>query len=472
MEKKLQELARESLTPPVVTFKIEQPTPLKRYALQFLVHTLGYPAVECDDGDCDLYYGNRLDSCRNALSIRQDSSHVIPADVTQLGANENPRIAFDIVGATTQLLTDSVNAARTYDSFDRLTYPSSFQSRKQCGRIPLINAYAECLRRPLERHCGSSGMPLLPQGKRAAIGLSHDVDRLERWADVRGFLHTGKHALYAGRSIWLNVIHRHDRFQLLRQLIDREKRLGFTSTFLFATESRYSAYGARHDVAYDIRQPAVRGLLDYLQNKGFEIGLHASFNALENEDRFVAEREQLQSLTGAEISGVRHHCWHLGRDVDTTLAMHEKAGFSYDSSLAFNYDLAFRRSVALPYYPWFAKEQRPLRVLQLPVFCMDGNLFYRDVSVESALEEIMGMIANLKEWGGVGVIDWHSDTAHPGTRGYERWGEAYCQLLEALAEDSSLWVANLSELDSWFTGRNRQLESQRPLMQAANAATA
>lgn len=471
MERKLQGFARESLTSPVVTLKIEQPTPLKRYALQFLIHALGYSAVECDNGDCDLYYGNRIDPCKNAISIQEDPSHVIPEDVTQLGANENPRIAFDIVGATAQLLTDSVNSAGTYDSFDRLTYPSSFQSRKRCGRIPLINIYAECLRRPLERRCGTAGVPLLPPGKKAAIGLSHDVDRLERWADVRGFLHTGKRGLYAARSVWLNAIHRHDRFQLLREMIEHEERLGFTSTFLFATESRYSAYGARHDVAYDIEQSSVRGALDFIQNKGFEIGLHASYNALENEDRFAAERERLRSLTGAEISAVRHHCWHLGREVETTLAMQEKAGFSYDSSIAFNYDLAFRRNAALPYYPWFSKEQRPLKVLQLPVFCMDGNLFYRDVSAARALEEITGMIATLKEWGGVGVIDWHSDTSHPQARGFERWGEAYYQLLDTLAEDSSLWIANLGELESWFTKRNRQLESQRPLLRAANAAT-
>jgi hypothetical protein len=470
MIREIPQSAGKSAKPPVLLFKIEQPTPLKRYALRFLLQSLGYPAVESTTDECDLYYGNRFASRVSAVTIREDSSHVLPDDLTRLGANEKANIAFDVVGATARLLTDSVNSSGEWDSFDRLTFRSSFQSQRQCSRTPVVNIFVECLRRPLEHHCGAPGAPLLPPGKKAAIGLSHDVDRLERWADVRGFLRTGKRGLYAARSILLNAIHRHDSFHLIRDLIAFEERLGFTSTFLFATESRYSPYSARHDVAYDIEQPAMRALFGHIQSQGFEIGLHASYNAYRRPERFRTERKRLQSLSGAEIAGVRHHCWHLGREVDETLAMHGQAGFSYDSSIAFNYDLGFRRSVALPYYPWWSREQRPIHVLQLPVFCMDGNLFYRDSSVKEALEQIGGMVATIKQWGGIGVIDWHSDTSHPKTRGFERWGQAYFRLLKRLADESTLWVTNLGELASWFARRNRSLESESALTSNARAA--
>jgi hypothetical protein len=472
MDKATYAYSFQSGVPPVLTFKIEQPTALKRYALGFLLQTLGYPAVESESEDCDLYYGNRSAFCTPRVTICENPSHVLPKDLEELGANDDSRITFDIVGATTRLLTDSVNSSGQWDSFDRLTFDSSFQGRNQCSRVPLVNIFVERLRRPLTRFSGNEGASLLPRGKKAAIGLSHDVDRLERWADVRGLLHTGKHVLYAARSVLLNAIRRHDNFQLIRELIKFEERLGFTSTFLFATENRYSAYGVRHDVAYDVEQPAVRALFEHIQSQGFEIGLHASYNAYRGPDRFRTERKCLQSLSRAEVAGVRHHCWHLGHEVDETLAMHEQAGFSYDSSIAFNYDLGFRRSVALPYFPWWSKEDRPIQVLQLPVFCMDGNLFYRHSSIDGALEQIMSVVATLKQLGGTGVIDWHSDTSHPKTRGFERWGQAYSRLLEMLAEDSTLWVTNLGELASWTTSRNRFLNSKSVLPRGARAMTA
>ena len=103
---------------------------------------------------------------------------------------------------------------------------------------------------------------------------------------------------------------------------------------------------------------------------------------------------------------------------------------------------------------------------------MDGNLFYRHSSIDDALEQIMSVIATLKQLGGTGVIDWHSDTSHPKTRGFERWGQAYSRLLEMLAEDSTLWVTNLGELASWTTSRNRFLNSKSVLPRGARAMTA
>ena len=66
-----------------------------------------------------------------------------------------------------------------------------------------------------------------------------------------------------------------------------------------------------------------------------------------------------------------HHYWHMGKNIDKTLEMHEYADFEYDSSIAYNEEIGFRRNVAYPYYPWIESMNRSLNILQLPVFCMD-----------------------------------------------------------------------------------------------------
>src|SRR5207248_1962371 len=112
------------------------------------------------------------------------------------------------------------------------------------------------------------------------------------------------------------------------------------------------------------------------------------------------------------------------------------AGFKYDSSIAFNDHIGFRRNVALPYYPIFSEKNEVINCLQIPVFCMDGNFFYRDTTVKEAVGIVIKFIEEIKKNDGVGVLDWHSETCFPQKGKYENWAEAYCKILEYLATDN------------------------------------
>jgi hypothetical protein len=93
---------------------------------------------------------------------------------------------------------------------------------------------------------------------------------------------------------------------------------------------------------------------------------------------------------------------------------------------------------------------------------MDGNVFYSSSSVDEGVEKIWAIITRIKEVGGVGVIDWHSDTASPHTPGYREWGEAYERLVHMLANDSEVWVTNLEAILDWFTSRRNRLARAIP----------
>ena len=96
--------------------------------------------------------------------------------------------------------------------------------------------------------------------------------------------------------------------------------------------------------------------------------------------------------------------------------------------------------------------------MQLPVCCMDGHLFYRPgTSAEIAVERVTAVVRELKAVGGIGVINWHSDTAHDQTPLFEEWGAAYMRLLHLLAADSSAWVTSLDRLRDWFWTREQRL---------------
>jgi len=231
-----------------------------------------------------------------------------------------------------------------------------------------------------------------------------------------------------------------------------ETRRGFRSTFFFAATSRFARNASLLDVPYDIREPRFETLLRALRDDGVELGLHASYRAHEVPGRLAAEKARLERVAGTQVHGVRHHYWQLGPDPATTLRAHAKAGFRYDSSLAFNDHPGFRRSVARGFNPFDPVHGRALRTRQLPVFCMDGSVLYGSDDVDAAVGSVAGFVAEIRGVGGLGVIDWHAETSIPdGLR--PAWGVAYEEILDLVAADPGLWVTDLGSIDRWLSER-------------------
>jgi len=199
-----------------------------------------------------------------------------------------------------------------------------------------------------------------------------------------------------------------------------------------------------------------------LLDDGFEIGLHASYRAHEDPARVVAEGARLADVAGRAVPGLRHHYWQLGPDESATLRAHEAAGFTYDSSLAFNDHVGFRRGVALPFRPFDAVLGRPLRTIQIPTFCMDGNLFPAPGDIDEAVATVDRLIDGIVATGGLGAIDWHIQTSYPRNPTFAAWGTAYQEILKRLAARPDVWVTGLEAIASWVARRSAGLAVQQP----------
>jgi hypothetical protein len=458
----------------LVTYRAEKPSALTSYVFDFIFDLLGLPSRETTEPQCAIYYGEPNRAPENALVIPQRSSDLIwegsPEPSRQPGTLSSPVFPFDVVNSIRRFLTDDVNrdaGQADCDEHGRLLFDGSFQGRSGIGESPTVNEYARVLGCWLTEHLGITAVPAWPNGRRCAIGLSHDVDRVARrsktlfWPPYAFNLSKYANLMVARQRLWhVRQLFRFpllDDIALFKQVIRLETDHGCSSTFFFASRNRFGRHASLLDVQYDIRNRRLRGLLADLRKRGFGIGLHSSYRAFEAPGRFAEERRVLQEISGADVIGLRHHFWHLGADISATLAAHEAAGFEYDSSIAFNEHLGFRRSVAWPYYPWNEGLDRPLATMQIPVFCMDGNLFYTSSSVDDAVEKIATIIGRIKAVGGVGAIDWHSDTANAATPGYREWGEAYERLVRMLANDSEVWTTSLETILDWVKARRLRL---------------
>jgi hypothetical protein len=456
---------------------LERWSPLARYVIDFVCSVLGlHPQCltrEEAGQTPHLYYGNNpLATSRIAIpACNADPvwSHVV--DVEKCQPDGASRVSFDVIHAIGMLLTDEVNErlpTTAWGPADRLLFDRSFQARHGIAHLPIVNHFVQLVAALIQRQLGARAVSLWPEGKRAAIGISHDVDRPEKYAMLRAVRDLRYPALRIWPRFYAKALYQAlqrlrdpcpDDFWLFEQIMDAESKLGLKSTFFFASMPSYGRWGAFEDVTYDIGWPRFGPLFQSIAERGFEIGLHASYNAHRASSRLAWERWRLEQVAGVPIKGLRHHYWHLGRNPNRTLRFHEECGFEYDSSLAFNEHMGFRRNVALPFYPWDAERSRPLRTLQLPTFCMDGNLFYRRTDVESAAHQVQQYVEAIKRLGGVGVIDWHVRTSYPGNVAFRDWSLAYLEIIRSLAADHELWVTNLGEIADWVSLRERSIKA-------------
>jgi hypothetical protein len=373
-------------------------------------------------------------------------------------------LPFDVVSAVGAFLDDTVSAGAPPSALDRhgrLTYAASFAARAGYGGVPIVNRYVDALASVLRARHGLAGEPRWPDGRRAAIALSHDVDQPERyallqsaWRPWRFRRHPRSYARATVRQVRARIRDAHPGDSWAwRQVADAEARHGFRSTFFVASTPFHSPHGGDVDVRYDVRRSPYRAVMRELDAGGFDMGLHTGYRAWERPAWMAEERQRLQDATGLSIDGNRHHFWNLGPDIAATLRSHEAAGFSHDSSLAFNEHIGFRRSVAIPFWPWDATLGRPLRTLQIPTAIMDGNLFYGSSDVEAGVAAVRETVDEITASGGVGSIDWHIQASVPCTPEYWHWGEAYLAVLEDLAARQDVWVTSHAEIERWWTER-------------------
>ena len=462
-----------------LTWYLEEPTPVRRYAAALLTESTGLRPRFADhppaDGMPYVHHGSIETRGARSLVIPRDpdAGSQPPTTVGRVAGGPPWRLDADIVDGTVAHVTDAVHAEVTPGGLDRhgrLRSEAAFMATRGGVTDPVVNRYATVLADALPLLGAFTLEPRWPNAARAAIGLSHDVDRPDKYAVLRA-IRSGRVApprrlpWYVARGV-RDMAHRlrdrhPDDFWLFDEVVEVEAALGFRSTFLFSVVPAYASYGSTNDVLYDAAWPHLRRAMRRLREAGIELGLHASYNAHRDPGRFVSEKARLEELSEGPIRGLRHHFWQVGRDLPRTLRAHEAAGFVYDSSIAFNDAVGLRRGIALPYRPWDAAEGRPLVTWQLPVIALDSAASSGVRDAGEGIDRVWAGIERVVETGGVATLDWHVRCSVPANDRYRTWGQIYVGLLERLARRKDIWVTGLGEIADWATAREARIAARR-----------
>jgi hypothetical protein len=289
--------------------------------------------------------------------------------------------------------------------------------------------------------------PGYPNGHSFCLCLSHDVDRPRKFPPdglikVPAKVLLRRESPLALRQMWTYLRTGKDPHWNLAQIIDLEQEYGCRSTF-FLLAGRGNK---RCDPPYSADPGTRARLCETILGSGGEVGLHGSYESYLSAG--ILRQELLALQEHAEIRGCRQHFLRL--DVQYTLAALEQAGLLYDSSLGFAGAIGFRSGFAAPYHPFNLAQNRPLRLLEIPLLIMDRSLFsycYPGLPAEAVWAEMLSVLEPVRDYSGCVSILWHNtffdEAAFPG------YGGLYRRLLNWLQENNG-WGASGGQVYDWF----------------------
>ncbi len=317
--------------------------------------------------------------------------------------------------------------------------------RDERGRFPARAALADperpavdALLHGFREHVGDRGTTPF------TIALTHDVDIPWRWSRPRALIGAAARARAAARerrprdaaaeaaglaAAPFRRLAGTDPNWSYERIAAIERAHGGRSTYFVMAGHGHPADGP-DPAAYDRLRPAI---VAQVAAQGDEVGLHPSYRTSERPELLAAERERLETLTGARVPGVRFH--YLRHDTHATLPELERLGFAYDSSQGYGDAIGLRAGFSFPYRPFHLAERRPLDLVELPMAVMDATLAeqrYLGLTPRAGLERTLRLLERVAGIGGTVAILWHTDRF---SREYARgWDRVYADVLEWVAD--------------------------------------
>ena len=228
--------------------------------------------------------------------------------------------------------------------------------------------------------------------QKSTYAISHDVDILTRFTPGYKFF----------RSLGATVLHRRgcsqfqdsiayykkmsqkgleDPYDYFDKLLRPEEQWIYKKIYLM------TGGNTKYDNKYKIDEPRAQQIINLAKDRGYSIGLHPSYNAGFEADRFESEQKKLESSCDENIIDNRQH-W-LRWSWKITPYLFEKNGISTDSTMGFNRYLGFRCGTGFPYRLYDFKNNKAFSWIEHPMAFMESSAIHLTHRTSKNLTELM-----------------------------------------------------------------------------------
>ena len=330
----------------------------------------------------------------------------------------------------------------------RVDFRQSLQYRWDFTDVPVVDVYCQMLLYVMSEY--------LPQfireidwhkNRRFAMSLSHDIDYWDFWGsghraetfryNLRTFFKRPVNATYKiiGHAFHKNLIH--NPYQLTHNLLAKETKRGMKATWFLFGKNDFDDERQNY-----ISDPQIQASLLQLLGQQ-EVGLHGSPESAYDPTVLKAEMDNLSRI-GFKVTGYRAH--YLTFDYQKSFSILEDAGILYDSTLGYWENIGFRAGISYPFRPFNIEQNRPFRVLEIPLIVMDTTLYSdkaMNMSPAAAKRSLRRLIDLAAKYQSHLSLLWHNTSFDP--IDYPLWAGVYWSTLRYALKRNG-WVTSLQDI--------------------------
>jgi hypothetical protein len=346
--------------------------------------------------------------------------------------NADHVIHYDILALVYWMLARVEEIGREdLDAHDRFPATSSHAYKNGYLERPIIDEWLHVLGQVIQRQWPS----LILKNHSFNMKVSHDVDQPSR----SGFLTkkqliraVGHHAIKkrdlgnALNSIRVGmnskkILHPSDPFNTFDWIMDLSEEQGLRSAFYFIVGNNDP-----HDADYHMSHPAIRALMNKIDRRGHESGLHPSYVTYDKPDTLAYEADYFRQICAEEdikLNGLGGRMHYLRWCHPATMMALERTGFTYDSSLGYADSAGFRCGTCFEYPGFNPVSQEALSLRIRPLIAMECSvmdLAYMGLgNGPEALEKFVSLKNTCRAVGGTFTLLWHNSSI-PGNKNLYR----------------------------------------------------
>lgn len=347
--------------------------------------------------------------------------------VEQVG---NTRILHaDLIASTYFLISRYEEMAQSSKRDIHGRFPGKESLPYRAGFIdsPLVDEYGKLLRLQL-RECGFK-IPEPPQ-KIKKIYLTHDVDQLSHYRNLRGFMggllrgiqrpKEGNKAIksYFGglkNDPWYTLPWLFKLDNSVRQILGSER----CEPIVFIKVGGGQRKEDKPFIWYHIQD--FQSLITLCRKKNITFGLHSSYEAGINPELIPIEKKHLERISRKKTTYNRHHYLDSREPEDMQVLI--DVGIADDFTLGYADVAGFRLGTCRP-VKWINPKIQQLTTLTLhPLTMMDGTLSdkrYMNLNAHDAYEYCIRLINMVESWNGELVLLWHNTSVEETPQSYHR----------------------------------------------------
>lgn len=336
----------------------------------------------------------------------------------------------------------------------RVDFKESLQYRWDFTETPVVDIYCNALLYAIQQ--------VLPEfirdinwqeDRKFVLSLSHDIDYWRYWEpdtvsdtfkyNLQTMYKRPVNAAYKLLGHYLHKRFAYNHFKKLQSILHKETDMNVRSTWFLLASDQFEDKRQNYITDMAIREE----IIDLLGQE--DVGLHGSPESAFDLDVLKTEMERLEAL-GFIVSGFRTHYLHF--DYQKSFATLEAAGIKYDSTLGYWENIGFRAGISFPFYPFNLAENRPFRVLEIPLIVMDTTLYSHkamNLSRREAWLTLKRLISVAGQYQSHLSLLWHNTSFDPVD--YPGWSALYYKTIRS-ALRSGGWVTSLKDIyEEWVT---------------------